>query len=212
MRRPLRVFQDLTSVDGRLGFYTRETKERIPEQPGCYAWFLPLWIYDRDLDRLMTTVGEVYGYEQEPEKSLTADFSWHSVGLRVRSLTPAKPVSSDLRGIWDRILSDDEAKAALEALLIEASLLMPPLYVGRTANLKARYQQHVMETTGRNDFHTRVMEFVAASGLSLRVSDLLFACVRTHDDLNRKLGKFDNVERLVEQILMRFCRPPFSLK
>ena len=212
MRRPLRAFRNLTSVDGRLGFYTQETKETIPGQPGCYAWFLPLWIYQSDLNKLMETVGEIYGHEQEPEKVLNANFTWHSISLRVRSEATARPTLGELGETWDQIVAEDESKAALQQLLLEASLLMPPLYVGRTANLKRRYEQHLTKMEGKNDFHTRFTECVAELGLDLKISDLLFVCVKTHDELNRILDEFENVELLVEQILMQFCRPPFSLR
>ena len=184
----------------------------IPEQPGCYAWFLPLWIYQSDLNKLMKAVGEIYRYEQEPEKVLNANFTWHSVNLRVRSHAAVRPALGELSETWDQILADDESKAALEQLLLEASLLMPPLYVGRTANLRVRYQQHLAKTKGKNDFHTRFSECIAESDLDLKISDLLFVCVKTHDELKKRLDSFDNVELLVEQILMQFCRPPFSLK
>ena len=65
----LRVFRNLTSLDGRLGFYTKETREQIPTLPGCYAWFLPLWFYRSNLDDLMELVGRVLDYEQRPERS-----------------------------------------------------------------------------------------------------------------------------------------------
>ena len=211
MRRPLRVFRDLTSVDGRLGFYTHETKEFIPEQPGCYAWFLPLWIYHTDLASLMASVNDMYGYEKDPEKVVSADFNWHSISLRVRAQRTVAPTSADLRDTWNRIVADDEAKAALQQLLLEASLFMPPLYVGRTTNLKGRYLQHLTDK-GRNDFHSRFKACIARSNVTLKVGDLLFVCLRTHDELGRKLEQFDNVEQLVEQMLMQFCRPPFSLR
>ena len=212
MRGPLRVFRDLTSVDGRLGFYTLETKEMIPEQPGCYAWFLPLWLYKRDLGGLMKMVSEIFGYERQPEKLVSADFSWHSISMRVRPQKIVRPTGDDLTGTWDRILADDDARAALEQMMMEASLFMPPLYVGRTANLKGRYQQHLTEKRGRNDFHNRFSECMNNTDVKLQVSDLLFVCVKTRDELNQELDRFDKVELLVEQVLMQFCRPPFSLK
>ena len=183
----------------------------IPEQPGCYAWFLPLWIYQRDLNKLMKTVSEIYGYEQKPEKVLDADFNWHSINLRVRPQKFIKPPPEDLAETWDQILADEESKAALEQLLLEASLLMPPLYVGRTDNLRGRYRQHLAKAKGkRNIFPTRFSDCIAESDLNLKISDLLFVCVKTHDELNQRLDKFCNVERLVELILMQLCRPPFS--
>lgn len=212
MRRPLRVFRELTSVDGRLGFYTQETRELIPEQPGCYAWFLPLWIYENDLNELMKIVGEVYGYEQDPERTPSVEFTWTSVDLRVGLHSRVRPIAEDLNTTWSRIIADDEAKEALEQLLLESSLLMPPLYVGRTGNLKGRYQQHVAGTRGRNDFHARFSDCIAKSDFSLTMSDLLFVCVSTHDELTKRLDEFPGVERLIEQILMQFCRPPFSLR
>ena len=157
-------------------------------------------------------VSEIFGYEQEPEKTVNADFTWHSVNLRVRSPKTFRPTSDEISDTWDQILADDDAHDALEQLMMEASLLMPPLYVGRTANLKWRYQQHLTETKGRNDFHTRFSECMANTGVELQVSDLLFVCVTTHDELNHVLDQFPNVELLVEQLLMQFCRPPFSLR
>ena len=93
---------------------------------------------------------------------------------------------------------------------------MPPLYVGRTKNLQQRYFQHTARTGhSKNDFHSRFAEWAKELGLALSVSDLLFVSLRTRDDLNRAFDEVahnDDVEFLIEQILMQFCRPSFSLK
>ena len=211
----LRIFRNLTSLDGRLGFYTKETREQIPVQPGCYAWFLPLWFYRSNLDDLMGLVRRVLDYEQRPERSVEVPFVWDSVGLRV-TRRPTIHVSDGLREIWNRVTSDPTARSALEETLLEASLLMPPLYVGRTKNLQQRYFQHTARTGhNKNDFHSRFTEWARRLELPLSVSDLLFVSLRTRDDLNRTfddLARNDDVELLIEQLLMQFCRPSFSLK
>lgn len=208
------VFRSLTSVDGRLGFYTKETGATIPEQPGCYAWFLPLYFYRRDLDQLMSVVGRVLDYEQNPEQSVRVPFTWDSVNLRV-SRQPTIRVSERLRDIWNRVTSNSTTRNALEETLLETSLLMPPLYVGRTENLRRRYLQHTAKSGhGKNDFHSRFTQWADTLDLHLSVSDLLFVSVRTRDDLSLALDEFaqDEVELLMEQILIQFCRPSFSLK
>ena len=137
----LNVFHKLTSADSRLGFYTKETKDRIPELPGCYAWFLPLWFYRTEFAELMEIVTNVLDYEQEPEKQVNVPFTWDSVKLHVRRSTKIK-AEKRTNAAWDKVLADTAAREALQQTLLETSLLMPPLYVGRTNNLKQRYLQH----------------------------------------------------------------------
>ena len=95
---------------------------------------------------------------------------------------------------------------------MEASLLMPPLYVGKADNLRVRYTQHV-EGAGpeANVFHTRFTTFARSVGLPLTVSDLLFVCIRTDPDTDRAL-RDANVNELLEHILMQLCQPPFSMR
>ena len=210
----LAVFRNLTSVDGRLGFYTKETGDTIPELPGCYAWFLPLWFYRSDLDELMRLIAQVLDYQQNPHRSVNVPFTWDSVGLRVSRVATVQ-VSARVRAIWNRVTSNPTTSKALEEVLLEASLLMPPLYVGRTKNLRQRYLQHTAKTGHRkNDFHSRFSTWADAVKLDVGVSDLLFVSVRTREEVSRALHKVDSddIEFLIEQILMQFCRPSFSLK
>lgn len=54
----LNVLNSLVRDGGRLGVYTNETSGSIPNYPGCYAWFLPLWFYSDDFDKLISTIGD----------------------------------------------------------------------------------------------------------------------------------------------------------
>ena len=210
----LKIFRTLTSVDGRLGFYTKETQHDIPETPGCYAWFLPLWFYSSDLDQLMQLVGRVLDYEQLAERHVEVPFNWHALQLRLRRATTVQPTQS-LRTIWNRVLSDPTTRDALQDTLLEASLLMPPLYVGKTKNLRRRYLDHTTATARhKNDFHSRFTTWATELQLQLAVNDLLFVSLKTRPALNRALDDTteEDLESLIEQMLMQFCRPAFSLK
>lgn len=208
-----RVFRELTSVDGRLGFYTKETRGQIPEIGGCYAWFLPLWFYRTDLDELIEIVSAILHYDHQPEKDIEAQFNWESIKLRVRRESRIRETQRIDR-VWKQALEDDTARQMLQQTMLEASLLMPPLYVGRAANLRQRYVQHTEGHGDGNVFHSRFAECVDRLQLSISVSDLLFVCVKTPKGLIAVLrdAGITDPEELIEQILMRFCRPPFSIR
>ena len=205
------VLRSVTTEDSRLGFYTKETRDSIPDSSGCYAWFLPLWFYRDDLDELMRIVGELLHYRSEDAKEAVADFTWESVLLNVRHRVEARPTQT-LRSTWQRAMSDERSREALQGTLLEASLLMPPLYVGRSESLKRRYLEHTDDARStRNDFRARFRDCVEKLQLKIGVSDLIFACIRTDGEMRAAFDDPD-LESLVEQIMMQFCRPPFSLK
>ena len=204
----LTLFRGLTSEWSRLGFYTSESRDRIPELPGCYAWFLPLWCYDHDLDQLIRLVRGVLDYEQDPEQETEVRFNWDAVRLRV-TRESTKDVASSARETWNHLMSNENDRDWLQEILLEASLFMPPLYVGRSRNLRKRYTQHVEGNQPDNNFHSRFSECEARLQLDIRVSDLLFVSIVTRKE-NEVVR--DDVEALVEQILMQFCRPVFSLR
>ena len=205
----LNVFRNFGSVDGRLGFYTKETRKAVPELPGCYAWFLPLWFYRQNLDELMHIVGKLVAYDHVSEREVDVPFTWDSVNLRVRR-DAAFHATDDVRATWNNICANEPTRQALQQILLEASLLMPPLYVGRTGNLKRRYLEH----TAGSAFHSRFTDYVAKLGIKIGVSDLLFVCIETERELDKVLSDVaqSDLDRLIERILMQFCRPPFSLR
>ena len=136
-------------------------------------------------------------------------FTWESVNLRVRR-DAAFQATDDIRATWNNIFTAEPTRQALQQILLEASLLMPPLYVGRTGNLKRRYLEHTAGST----FHSRFTDHVAKLGLKIGVSDLLFVCINTEQGLDKVLGGVaqNDLDKLIERVLMQFCRPPFSLK
>ena len=209
------VFRALTGAEGRLAFYTKDTSDQIPEAPGCYAWFLPLWIYRDDLRDLMRLVGNLLSYDYpSAERHTSAHFSWETLHLGVHR-EPTLALTDDICTAWDELIRDKRYKAAIQQTLIEASLLMPPLYVGRTTSLHRRYLDHTgARARHKNTFHSRFSECVEALGLKLGISDLLFVCITTPVELREALADTTDgrLNVMLEKVLMQCCRPPFSLK
>ena len=88
-------------------------------------------------------------------------------------------------------------------------MLFPPLYIGMTNNLRKRYLQHVKNS----DFNDRFTTCVNDLELKLSVSDLFFVCIETPKELRKFFGDAAGRENeLIEQMLMRVCHPPFSIK
>jgi hypothetical protein len=201
------------AVGNRIGFFTKETKSEIPEAPGCYAWFIPLWIYSEDLRQLVRHLTRVLLYEpiDGGKREHIMKFNWDAVSVQVEKV-PNVAVTDAKEAEWRRIMGDQQLRAAFEQALMEASLLMPPLYVGKADNLRVRYTQHVDGVGPQaNVFHNRFTTFARSVGLPLTVSDLLFVCIKTDPETDRAL-RDANVNELLEHILMQLCRPPFSMR
>lgn len=220
----LDLFRDLGSANGRLTFHTQKTAQWISEGPGCYAWFLPLWLYSEDLPGLKRILRAVHTWDNQSEVNAAADFTWDQVTFRV-GREPRILDEERFQRVWNRVVATPEGKRALQRLLLESSPLMPPLYIGRTRNLRRRYHDHVKGSgESANDFHARFDRCVrdinsAGPDFDIAVSDLLFACLETstadRDALRRLFpdhtGEQD-LNALIEHLLMEPCRPPFSLR
>ena len=115
-----------------------------------------------------------------------------------------------MRQAWRDMLQDGSLRQSFSEGLMEASILMPPLYVGKADNLRARYHQHVDDNPGDpSDFHRRFDEYAAQADLGLSVHDLLFVCVLTGHAKNKHLRSY-GLNDLLEQVVMRLSGPAFS--
>lgn len=200
-------------VGKRVGFYTIRTRDQIPESAGLYAWFVPLWRYSDDPEVLLASMQRLLMYDPKgdagaPIRHRNIDFNWDRTNVTLTR--EGKPhLSQKWRSQWERMLSDPGASKVFEKALMEATLLTPPLYVGKADNLRVRYQDHV-KGSGKNDFHRRFSEFLEfLPEITLSVADLLFVCIELEPEVNRQLRAF-GLNELLEKIMHRTCRPPFS--
>ena len=186
----------------------------IPEHPGCYAWMLPLWLYRDDLGDFLSLTNNVLNHESVAKVRSSISFSWEDIDLTAARHSRARHTEAKER-TWNTVLHDSEALAFLKETLLEVSLFMRPLYVGKTDNLRRRYLQHVEgKDQWSNVFHTRLSQCADALGLKLRVVDLLFVSLKTQripESIQDKVTD-DEYNLLIEQIMMQLCHPPFSVR
>ncbi len=206
-------------VGKRIGFYTKETANEIPQEPGVYAWFIPLWLYSESLNDFLHLIqtmflfdaGEANKDQGTPTRESRLGFNWDYLDISVKKGIESK-VSENMVSRWDAMKKNPEIKAGFSKVLMETTIFTPPLYVGKTDNLSARYSQHVVGTgIEKNVFHKRFTEHCRAKDLRLRVSDLLFVCVKTTSETNR-IFREQRLNELLESILVRLAKPPFSCR
>lgn len=214
------IIQLWQGIGSRVGFYTKETCESIPVGPGVYAWILPLWLYSSDLDKLIEIVAGLHSFDGAkpleesapqqafPMRTTELDFPWESMNVSVRR-QPRHRLTADLRKKWRKALSRNEDRALVERALMESSILLPPLYVGKADSLRARYDQHVAGVKDKHNFHSKFTRQCELVRVSLQVSDLLFVCISTSASADQEMEK-RGLNYLVEQIIMRLSRPAYS--
>jgi len=199
----------------RIGFFTKETASRIPERPGVYGWFFPLYLYSCDLDDFVELVSNLLNYDAScqsvPHQNAEMMFNWDSIQISA-TRRRSGVVTDEMRRGWDKIFSSDEELPLLSQALMESSIFLPPLYVGRATNLKERYHQHAEQPNlEKNTFATRFAKHASNAGLIIEVCDLLFVCVFTERDAGEIL-RSKVVNGVLEQVLMRLSAPPFSVR
>jgi predicted GIY-YIG superfamily endonuclease len=197
-------------VNKEIGFYTVETFKNIPAAPGIYAWFYPLRIVTEDLYEFMNDVNIVLNYDcetkEKPWREFSVNFSWDTFSQRVDFHTKKADLSS-FENIWHETVKKENDFDELRKIMMRASLFLPPLYVGKTTNLRSRCQQHINGTSGDNNFHKRFEEYAFLNNFTAKkVSDLLFVAIKTKEEDQQST----RTEELVESILKYLSKPKYS--
>lgn len=207
------------SVEKRIGFNTFQTSKLIPEEPGVYGWFIPLWLPENteNAQAYISRIGQYFLYDSTiegvAEKKTDIKFSWEAFELNLKRKLKSE-TTEELERLWSNMMNDEESYNAFSRALMEASLLLPPLYIGKTNNLRARYFDHVNGSNRKNDFHKRFSEFTRFTETQMGVGDLLFVSVKTGYEVNKVFVDREDLElnSLLEQVVMRIATPAFSLK
>lgn len=215
MDDPSDIWRDVSS---RIGFYTKETSHQIPETAGTYGWFVPLWMYSTDLDELLGLVRTLLNYEPKVESegppNVVAEFNWVNVSLEVDK-RPEEAITDSVRTAWQEMLDNEKAREGFQRAMMEATIFLPPLYVGKTDNLRVRYRQHISRRSSSGSatgsFRARFNHFVDKANIGLEPDDLLFVCIQTNAETSERFRAY-GLNQLLEKLLMRLASPPFSVK
>ena len=101
--------------------------------------------------------------------------------------------------------------------MLVASILMPPLYIGKTNDLRVRCRQHRSSSKQEeNNFHNRFENFTrnkklnnGKEFLTTKVEDLIFVCIKT-DTIGNLGGDESSTEVLLEEIFKLIATPPYG--
>jgi hypothetical protein len=183
--------------------------DEVPEAAGVYAWFYPLRVTSLDLGDFIAEVRKVHLYdartESPPKTNSRSRLGWSVLDWSAEFQSPEVDPPWKMQQAWEKIAGDSSAFENLRRVLLTASLLMPPLYVGKAVDLRTRCHQHL---SGASGFADRFERYADSAGFhARRVQDLVFVAIRTE-----AIGTSeDEAEKLVEEILKLVGRPPYGV-
>ena len=209
------VFRDLTK---HIGVFWEDTFDQVPDEPGIYAWYYPLRIVSLELDMLLRELTSVFNFDSTVKGPVAwqsdVTLCWRTVHLEAREAARHQGLSGALTDRWNSLVNHEAAFATFRQHLLAASILLPPLYIGKAERLQTRCFQHIR---GNNDngFHSRFETFAKANSLaSPRVEKLIFACVRVAKATAQQPEESPegSTARLLESILQLAGCPPYGMR
>lgn len=205
------------NVNKEIGFYTKETFEKIPDGPGVYAWFYPLRIITKDPYQFIREVNLILNYDSyingKPSKNGLVEFKWETIDFNLE-VNFKEPNLDSFLEIWQNATESESSFDQLRRVIMKASIFMPPLYVGKTIQLRRRSLEHITCNDGKNSFNSRYNNFARKNTMKFdRVEDLLFVCIRTIEETNgESQDDIEDLEGLVEAIMKNLSKPIYSEK
>ena len=211
------VWKDISSY---IEVYTSVTFDKVPVVPGVYAWFYPITPPSKNIEDLEVELSTILNYDSKLEGEKRGkgniEFNWKNLEVNV-SEEPKKDFPDIAKQQWDEFKQDNNIYRDLQKIMYVASILMPPLYIGKTNNLRVRCRQHRTSTNEeKNSFRNRFETFTKDKLLKndknfryRRVEDLIFVCIRT-DTLGGIENSGTNSEVLLEEIFKLLANPPYG--
>lgn len=201
------------TIDDELGIHCQDKDnfEQIPDAPGVYAWFYPLYVTSRDFDEFLEQIRKVHLYDAwskgVPRLEDEAKVGWLLLKRTIQFENPPIEIGEGLRKTWESLAANDDDFFRLREVFMRASLLMPPLYVGKAGTLNKRCYSHIR---GISKFAERYERRAEELELTCRnVKDLLLLTLKT-SSIDEEAGTA--AEDLVEKVLNLVARPPYGMK
>ncbi len=197
-------------VKNSIGFAVASDLSEVPEEPGIYAWYLPLKGDTGSdlLHYLKSLQGRVESSVAVTEMSASGQQRNFSVSRNPPSFNLAAP---PVQRLAETITSSQ--LQGLANLVMALSFFSEPIYVGMTAankGLKSRLGQHLQsvksfeDVNWRGQFRTRIVKL-------LNDKNFLKQCVIAYMPISASaLG--DDAPRVLEHVLIRTIRPAQSFR
>lgn len=212
------VWRDISSY---IKVYTYNNFEEVPASPGIYAWYYPIQLPSMDINDLGEELSSVLNYDSslkgDKTKTGNIDFNWKKIEINLAEKHNNK-FPPGILNKWDELSKNSKLVDDLEKIMLVGSILMPPLYIGKTNNLNLRCHQHrTSSTSEENNFHNRFEKFAKEEALYKKkllthnIEDLIFVCIKT-DKLEISGNLDTNSEELLEEIFKLYARPPYGEK
>ena len=212
------VWRDISSY---IKIYTGTNFDDVPISPGIYAWYYPIKMpTSMKIDDLAEELSSILNYDselkREQEKSGEIEFNWKKVEVNLIEKN-VKKFPKKTYDHWSKLKNNTKFVNDLEKMMLVGSILMPPLYIGKTNNLNIRCRQHrTNNDVNENNFHNRFEQFAKNKKLNnqekfltQRVEDLIFVCITT-DSLESGENTSTEAEELLEEIFKLFAKPPYG--
>jgi hypothetical protein len=211
------VWKDISSY---IKVFTSVNFDEVPDSPGIYAWFYPINPPTDDIGDLEVELTSILNYdsklEGEKKNKGKVQFNWKDLEVEV-SEKSKKEFPSLAKDEWDKLTKDPDAFRNLQKIMLVASILMPPLYIGKTNDLRVRCRQHRNSSKQEeNNFHNRFENFTknkklnnGKGFLTTKVEDLIFVCIKT-DTIGNLGDDESSTEVLLEEIFKLIATPPYG--
>lgn len=190
---------------------TENDISEILELPGVYSWYYPLKIRTKNLLEFLDEIKYVFSYDSKsdgfPIHSHNFDFTWEIISLEIRKNLKDSEIKNNLKSqnTWENIIVDNQRFENFRLALYKASILMPPLYVGKAKNVSARIREHLTENSGLAKRYNKFISQYSGKEENLlykNLNDLLVSVVYLKND--------EEDELLLENILKFIARPSYG--
>jgi len=193
-----------------ISVYTKKNFDDVPDAPGVYAWFYPILLPDENRESVTKDVTTAFNYDSKvkdtPQDEKEFEFAWEKTKVRI-SNHPNYEHSDTLESKWNDLIGNDESALHLEKILLVSSILMPPLYIGKSDNLNTRCSQHI---NTKSRFRDRFESHTCKNELNTKtVNDLIFVCIKTNE-FGEEDDDDEQLQRSIEEILNIIGKPPYG--
>jgi len=213
----MRVSDVWRQIDRHIDVFTKDNFDLVPDSSGIYAWFYPLKVTGYDLEELIEDLSRVSNYDAKNESSPTQtqyfNFNWSKSKITLEQSHINKKIPENVYNAWNKLIEGENKEEffILRKQLMSASILMPPLYIGKATNLRERCYQHRNKNNDcGSNFKIRFENFAKENDFKTKkVEDLIFVCIKT-EEKDEYDNSFHNTRSIVEEILKAVAKPPYG--